>query len=97
MLENLKLFIDTGPQDIGDYGWDGSSISQILAGPRDASIPNLIVEWREKTWQPRMYTRKGVTKPGKQKLPTVSFQDWLVSDKNFHLLDSSQWEMLDYF
>ncbi len=89
-----KLFIDVGPQDIEDYGWGSStSISEILVGPKNVTIPVLITEWRETTWKPRMITRKGVTKPGRQKYSTIPFRDWLIKEKGFTVLDPSLYEI----
>lgn len=88
MFENLKMFVEM------DYDYDGyGSINRVLVGPCKLSYHALSKEW-ESSWQPRPYTRKGVTRMTKKTYPVIGFHDWLIKDKGFFILDSTQVETI---
>lgn len=94
MFENVKLFVCVY-QDYYDYeGYSSAEVTRILIGPQDANTVQLQEEWRNKTWQARSYTRKGVTKLGKQKYQTIGFLDWLLKEKGFSVMERSQWDVI---
>jgi hypothetical protein len=89
--DTKKIYV----QHVSDY--DGGEVTGVLIGPANADFSQLQKEWRE-TWDAKPFTRKGVTKPGKTKYPTIGWMDWLIRDKGFVPLEiNTQWSVMwDY-